>query len=246
MNKKGKAQNLNLNAISDAVLNGQSRDISLYTEGHLNEEHLWKPPAPVFSNPWENANKPHILMRPAIFFNKEAVIERNVNKMSNGIVDFALSDTITNSTREPNVTLRKDVYVEELKLPDILVSSQTPSSKYRKNLISHTHPTFETSHIATQKLPRLVTHVSLRGELPRSDLEIALDMIHDPLGGTTKKEKYKNLKKFEENVIQKSDLTNSNVLFDTKKAKSLESQLEKVIYHNYFSTFKISINLLIC
>jgi hypothetical protein len=133
-----------------------------------------------------------------------------------------------------------------LKLPDILVSSQTPSSKYRKNLISHTHPTFETSHIVTQKLPRLVTHVSLRGELPRSDLEIALDMIHDPLGGTTKKEKYKNLKKFEENVIQKSDLTNSNVLFDTKKAKSLESQLEKVIYHNYFSTFKISINLLIC
>ena len=229
MNKKAKVPNLTLNAISDAVLNGQSIDISLYTEGYLNEDHLWKPPATVFSNPWENANKPHILMRPAQFFNKESAIERNVNKMSNGIVDFAFSDTITNSTKEPNVTLKKDVYVEELKLPEILIGSQTASGKSRKNLISHTHPTFETSHLVNQKLPRLVTRISLKGELPRSDLEIALNMIHDPLGGTTKKEKFKNLKKFEENVIQKSDLTNSNVLFDTKKAKNLENQLEKVI-----------------
>ena len=225
MNKK--VPTLPLNMISDAVLNGQSRDIYLYTEGHLNEDHLWKPPPPVFNSPWENANKPHILMRPAHFINKETVTERNVNRMSSGLVNFALSDTLA-SSKEPNVTLvsgKKDINVEELKLPDILVASKTPSGKQSK---SNTHPSFETAHLLTKKLPRLATHISLRGNLPRSDLEIAFDMIHDPLSGATKKEKLKNIKKFEQNVIQKNDLTNSNVLFDTKKAKNLEEQLEKV------------------
>ena len=218
--KKGKTGELTLNSISDIILSSQSRDIQLYTEGHLNEAHLWKPPADVFHNPWESANKPHILMRPAHYINNNETVEKNINKMSNGLVDFTISDPLRNQSKLNEASVKKDIYVEELKLPDILVANKSPKIRDPK---AKTQLSFD-----YEKLPKLTTHLSFNGEFPKTDLEVAFDMLHDPLSGATKKEKFKNLKKFEQNVIQKSDLTNSNVLFDTKKVKDLESKLEQV------------------
>jgi hypothetical protein len=45
-----------LNKISSYILAQQNIDIGNYTSGHLNENHLWKPPEKRSHQPWETAN----------------------------------------------------------------------------------------------------------------------------------------------------------------------------------------------
>lgn len=218
-----------IHKISNVVIDEQVKDIRLFTQGHLNEAHLWKSPDQAHHISWESANKPHLLMRPAHKFNKTNVDERVVDKMVDDLADFTMGSTIgqMNKQTASSSNFKKDVYVEELKLPDIMLAKPPGSVSTKKSSQQRTPRPAE--HLE-KTLPKVNNYFSSNSydTLPKSDMEIAFKIIHDPLSGATKQDKLKNLKKFEENVIHKSDVTQTNVLFDTKKAKKLEFKLENV------------------
>ncbi|RNA38582.1 hypothetical protein BpHYR1_048426 [Brachionus plicatilis] len=90
-----------LNKISNRILNEQSFDIKTYTSGHLNENHLWKPPEQKTHKTWKSS-LPNIKSEP----DQEDFIEAN-------------------SSLKILKTLKR---YEDLKLPSIDTNKQLPVS----------------------------------------------------------------------------------------------------------------------
>ncbi len=217
---------LTVGQISNLIESSQLKDIKLYTRGHLNEANLWKIPEKRQHMTWESAYKPHISSRPAHVFNKKPVNATLVNDMCDSLAEFSLGVAIPTEKRQDTArsankdAIKKDVYIEELKLPNILVA------KKHASMVSASAKTPFNSSV--QFFPKL--NPVLTDTMPKTDIEIAYKIIDSPFNGATKQEKFKNLKKFEENVIQKSDLTNSNVLHDTSEVRRLQDKLVEVCF----------------
>ena len=55
MSSQSNKSKVSLNKISSYILAQQNIDIASYTSGHLNENHLWKPPESRSHQPWETS-----------------------------------------------------------------------------------------------------------------------------------------------------------------------------------------------
>jgi hypothetical protein len=153
--------------ILDIIVDGQNRDINLFTKGHLNERNLLQSSTEEkFNFNWENSQKPHILQRPPLLAKKSTnVNEKKVKKMLDTLTEFSSGSPLHSQRNvDKSKTNKKlsDVYVEELKLPDIIVAKS--------------HPRLTKSYMLPNKEPNQTDNslpkVEVNESYPRSDLEM--------------------------------------------------------------------------
>lgn len=268
---KGK---LSLSKISDRILGEQNKDIEAYTAGHLNENHLWKPPEQRTHQPWESAHQRSVspLKVNRMPMNKrrakskasnpnssleqhdveldddeeeqdeeekKSKLNKNVTSMIESLANYTLFSaggdqplrldgirSHLNTTREENE--------DEFELPDIKQANKNyidelnrkANHRNASHLSDRTHRTSTNRSGASSSkskisLPNLDT-------LPITDKEMAYSYLKCPFVGTTKQEKFKNLKEFERTVLKKSDLTKTNTLHGNDLAILLEKKLREV------------------
>lgn len=66
MTSQSNDSKVSLNKISNFILSEQNLDIKAYTSGHLNENHLWKPPQQKSHKTWDTAkNTPKNSFQPS-------------------------------------------------------------------------------------------------------------------------------------------------------------------------------------
>lgn len=153
--------------ILDQIVDGQNRDIRLLTTGHLNESNLFKPPKEDKSKIiWENSQKPHILQRPPLLVTKTNSV--NEKKNFDNLTEYSSGTPLHSKriTKSRNHML-SDVYVEELKLPDIIVAK--PQTKLLAKSLSQ--PEKEKNQ-PTSVLPRV------NESFPRSDAEMGKKLFN--------------------------------------------------------------------
>ncbi|CAF0710931.1 unnamed protein product [Brachionus calyciflorus] len=141
-----------------------SVDIKRYTSGHLNENHLHKPPEIKIRQPW----------------------------------DTSLSKLTPRKSSKSKINILEADSKIGIKILDTKKS------------------------INDLKLPKISTGL----QLPLSDKELALNILNNfRFKGATKDEKYKNLNKYEEEILKSDDLKINNFLHSNDLAKSLEKKL---------------------
>lgn len=223
MTSQSNETRISLNKISNYILNEQSQDIKAYTSGHLNENHLWKPPSQKSHKPWEtalenskNTSQTLTKLRPK---KSKNIPMKSIGK-SNTEVEIVRNKSATNQSTGTKLVSIKNLNQNE------------SSISLNENL---TNESF--------KLPKLTG--SLEINLPLSDKEVALNMLNSVIfKGATKEEKFKNLTKFEKEVLRKDDLVINNVLHSTDSAVYLEKKLNQVSKLIFIKCF--SIKFLIC
>ena len=110
-----------INKISNFILSEQNIDIENFTSGHLNENHLWKPPEQKSHKPWITGNSfPKSDITLNMHLSKSTVIKSLIDKSESNTnatsIDVTLSEL--KSPNKKKVILKKNSEYEH-KLPKI-------------------------------------------------------------------------------------------------------------------------------
>jgi hypothetical protein len=203
---------LSLNKISNYVLAEQNIDIGLLTSGHLNENHLWKPPEQRTHQPWPTSGDIKSEPRPVPKLKLRAgggalSLYQNEQKIDDFKENYAKLNLVTLNNKVLKASSTSNIS-----------KSQQPTSGGRNEFKL---PSIDTSR--SQNSPRNLDEV-----YGMSDKEMALKILSSPLKGTTKQEKYKNSIKYEKEILKKDDLLISNVLHSNESVAYLENKLIQV------------------
>lgn len=214
MSSQSNQSKLSLSKISNLILGDQYDDIKAYTAGHLNENHLYNPNEVRYHRPWKTA------LRTKSDFNK---MEKDEESLFNK-KEFHLS--FSNHSSTYFLTQRK-----KSPAASSISEKSTPSKMagdFLKlpTLVNKTDKTRPHSNLFQSEM--LNSESQYDANLVVTDKEIALNYLNGPFNGGSKEEKFKNIVKFEKNVLQKNDANTTNVLHSTNGINQLEKKLEQV------------------
>jgi hypothetical protein len=112
MSSQSNQSKLSLRKISNVVLEQQNVDIQTFTSGHLNENHLWKPPAMRTHKPWDTSNYTNLKeSRDENIFSEltKAYEKTSKSPWESGDLNFAKEDLYSNKStnkfpKTPNIS----------------------------------------------------------------------------------------------------------------------------------------------
>jgi len=211
MSSQNNNSKLSLSKISNLILNEQYDDIKAYTAGHLNENHLYKTAEVKQHKPWKTALRQKEVNSPENLFEKKEFQLSFNNQAST----YFLTQRKKSPTASVSSASRVGVNINQLKLPYLVKNQNGPISNSVKNEQFSSDQTIEFN-------------------LGVTDKEIALHFLNGPFYGGSKEEKFKNLTKFEKNILQRNDLNATNTLHSTSGINLLEKKLEQVNFSLYF------------
>jgi hypothetical protein len=208
-----------LRHLSNYTLEEQNIDIDLRTLGHLNERHLWKPPEQRSHQPWDTS-KPRgqtparlvpLLPSPLLSHEPSFVINTTDRRFLARDADFKTNLI----TLDENQVLKSSTM-------GLLKQHQTSTADPE----AFTLPVIESARqYSTDKMDE---------KYGMSDKELAMKVLASPFFGLTKQDKFKNMAKFNREVLGKDDLLISNVLHSNESANYLEQKLLHVSETNPF------------
>ena len=215
MSSQNNHSRLSLNKISNFILGEQSTDIKAYTVGHLNENHLYRTTQVKLHRPWKTALKQTDSNKTdsendSLFNKKEFQLS-----FSNQSSTYFLTQRKKSPATSSNNSSKMGVDFNLLKLPLL--------NKAAENKKSNNRPL---SHLLQSEILNTEPEIDLN--LVYTDKEIAMNFLNGPFNGGSKEERFKNLVKFEKNVLQKSDMNITNALHSTNGIHLLEKKLEQV------------------
>lgn len=212
MTSQSNKSKLSLNKISNYILDEQNIDIRNYTSGHLNENHLWKPPEQRTHQPWETALSLENLKTPRDPAKLSSCSTNSQKKKTD------LNLNLTAQTNETFVSLAGGT------------TSKVSYKSFPNKFLTSNNETIDKSEL---KLPNLVDanseYAKTDLKLPITNMELAIRVLRGPFVGASKEERFRNMSRFEKEVINKSDLVKTNVLHSTDPATNLENYLNEVI-----------------
>ena len=230
MSSQNNDAKISINQISNYILAEQNTDIKAYTVGHLNENHLFRPPEEKTHQPWQTAQK-HVKLSSK---SSKSLIQLTRKKQ--------LSRVFTSTTTSPSSSAcnLQEIF-DELKSSQNFDKSAL--SSYDSNKLFSFTSKEDLAASGLIKLPRIQLKVKREPEmdssslhtenelahgLPITDKEMALNYLTGPFKGATKTEKFKNFVKFEKALVQKEDLNTTNVLHSNESISWLEKKLQSV------------------
>jgi hypothetical protein len=217
MTSQSNKSKISLNKISSYILDEQNIDIRNYTSGHLNENHLWKPPEQKTHKTWEASL---------------SVSLENLKTPRDGAKLSSRSINSQKKKNDLNYSARPETNETVVNISG--GSSKTSKVSYKSFPNKYLNSRNETIDKSELKLPNLVDanseYVKSEVRLPITNMELAIKVLRGPFVGASKEERFKNMTRFEKEVINKSDLVKTNVLHSTDPATNLENYLNEVIY----------------
>jgi hypothetical protein len=207
MSSQNNNSKVSLNKISNLILNEQYDDIKAYTAGHLNENHLFKTTEVKQHRPWKTA------LRQKEVSSVENLFEKNEFQLSfnNQASTYFLTQRKKSPIASVSSTSRIGININQLKLPYLVKNKRRPNSNSVNNKKSSSDQTDDFNFGVTDK-------------------EMAISFLNGPFYGGSKEEKFKNLAKFEKNILQRNDLNATNILHSTSGINLLEKKIEQVSF----------------
>ena len=250
MSSQSNQPRISLSKISNQILNDQNADIQTYTSGHLNENHLWKPPEQKTHKPWDSASggvtttplaKRQANNRKSLSFKSPPKGGKKVKDMHETLAAFTIGNMTTGSPEsfEKQSRLKRHFTsrADEFKLPYLYEPDEANEATGNQGTMS-SREHYDTrnqwsSRSLNDKKHSSLTQRSLNApfyskDLPVTDKELALHYLKCPFIGSTKQERFKNFADFERKIIGKNDLAISNVLHTTDLAQALGKKLNEV------------------
>ncbi len=189
--------------ISDYILSEQNIDIKNYTVGHLNEDHLYKKPGEKTARRWKLGSQEEYLKS---LSKKPKQVRRHPSKPYSSLSDInEILENFKNFESFASESSSSLGYVKNASLPSGLIKL----------------PQLEGS----KKAP---TDTDVKWNLPMTEKEMAVCFLNGPFKGASKSERFKNLGKFEKEVIQKENLLTNNSLHSIESVNFLEKRLQNV------------------
>ncbi|XP_068698111.1 uncharacterized protein C6orf118-like isoform X1 [Montipora foliosa] len=212
-----------LKNLLETVYEVHRKDIKTYTSGHLNLSKLLKPPDDRHKR-WESSDKPPIRLKPPshqvdLPVRKGELSSRDLRHktMADRLVEFSLGPvrqvaqtsklnpeesekdqhTIKEETTGGSKLTKDRVYVEELRLPEIMIPLTRPKG------------------------------ISCAEKSKTKDLHTQHAFIETYLSYPTKTEQFASFKKFGDQVMNLGDAHDRGVLTGEKNVRSLEQRLAK-------------------
>ncbi|XP_074660380.1 uncharacterized protein C6orf118-like [Tubulanus polymorphus] len=239
------ARESSLRELLDSLHRAHKNDINDFSSGHLNESNLWKPSEKATHQSWNSATKkiPTLVKRSHIPKRPEDLTKQN--KMKETMLSFSLGTKDILPLPRQKVSPRKrlhdrkasyiadEVYVEEVRLPEIMLPLTVIDNKQKTSEISDKFAgDDEDSKLAPSQAEILERNLSHK---------LRHHFIPSHLACVTKKDQYKTFKTFETNVLKKQDAQEQNVLSGYKAVehheKHLKYDLDNLSQHGYGPNF---------
>lgn len=245
-----------LHDVVEGLFREQKRDIYLYTRGHLNHDHLWKPPDKASHTAWESSGKEvPVLLEPSKIPTHRKHVQGD-KQIIDAMCNFSVGTSGSVYVQQKQTQGHKPNSSKPWK-----GESQSPTGDESKDRLpaSDLHPQrpntqegyiSDNAYIEELRLPELMLPVaskkSPRRKSPKEGkrrgsggLETH-QFVPSHLAGITKKDQYQQFKFFQDEVLRKGDVMEKNVLSGKKAVEHLEEKLYAVsfwIFCLIFNTF---------
>ena len=248
-----------LHDVVEGLFREQKHDIYLYTRGHLNHDHLWKPPEKASHTAWESSGKEvPLLLEPS-----KIPSPRRNEQSETQIVNAMCNFSVGNSGSVYVQPKQKQGQKPPLSTKSRKSPRQSPVDGSRgRGVGGADHPQrpntqegyiSDNAYIEELRLPELMLPVaskkSPRRKSPKEgkrrgsggggggggggSLETH-QFVPSHLAGITKKDQYQQFKYFQDEVLRKGDVMEKNVLSGRKAVEHLEEKLYAVSLQYFF------------